>query len=136
MAQENVEIVRRFYAIGDRPIAELTDDFLRELVDPGVEYDTIPHGMLGGATYAGLEGIRRFWTDFLGAWDELTLGVQEIREAGDDLVIGVVRARGRMREREIDEVFSAVFTLSSSRIVRVQAFGGREAAFEAAGLSE
>ena len=41
-----------------------------------------------------------------------------------------------MREREIDEVFSAVFTLSSSRIVRVRAFGGREAAFEAAGLSE
>jgi ketosteroid isomerase-like protein len=136
MPQENVEIVRRFYAIGDRPIAELTDDFLSELVDPEVEYDTIPHGMLGGKTYAGLEGIRRFWTDFLGAWEELTLEVQEIREAGDDLVVGVVRARGRMREREIDQVFAAVFTFRSARIVRVQAFGGREGAFEAAGLSE
>jgi hypothetical protein len=92
--------------------------------------------MLGGATYAGFEGIRRFWTDFLGAWDELTLEVQEIREAGDDLVVGVVRAKGRMREREVDEVFSAVFTLRSARIVRVQAFGGREGAIDAAGLME
>ena len=60
MAQENVEIVRRFYAIGDRPIAELTDDFLRELVDPGVEYDTIPHGMLGRVRSAmGRGGYKR-----------------------------------------------------------------------------
>ena len=135
MPQENVEIVRRFYAIGDRPVAELTDDYLSELFDPEVEYDTIPNGMLGGATYAGFEGMRRFWADFLGAWDELTLEVQEIREAGDDLVVGVVRAEGRMREREIDQVFAAVFTLRSARIVRVQAFGGREGALEAAGLS-
>jgi ketosteroid isomerase-like protein len=136
MSRENVESVRRFYAIGDRQPEELTDDFLGEFFDPEVEYHTIPHGMLGGVTYVGFEGLRRFWTNFFGAWDELALEVQEIRQAGDDLVIGVVRAKGRMRDREVEEVFSAVFTLRNARIVRVQAFGSREGAFEAAGLSE
>jgi ketosteroid isomerase-like protein len=135
MSQKDLESVRRFYAIGDRQLEELTDEFLGEFFDPEVEYHTIPHGMLG-ATYVGFEGMRRFWTDFFGAWDELALEVQEIRQAGDDLVIGVVRATGRMREREIEEVFSALFTLRDGGIVRVRAFGSREGAFDAAELSE
>jgi ketosteroid isomerase-like protein len=136
MSQENVEVVRRFYAIGGRPLEELTDDFLGELFDPEVEYDTIPNGMLGGSTYRGFEGLRRFWADFLGAWDELSMEPQEVQQAGDDLVIGVVQIKGRMPEREIDEVWSALFTLRNARIVRVRAFGSREGAFEAAGLRE
>jgi ketosteroid isomerase-like protein len=136
MSQKDLESVRRFYAIGDRQLEELTDEFLGEFFDPEVEYHTIPHGMLGGTTYVDFEGMRRFWTDFFGAWDELALEVHEIRQAGDDLVIGVVRATGRMREREVEEVFSALFTLRDGGIVRVRAFGSRQGAFDAAGLSE
>jgi len=136
MSQENVEIVRRFYAIGDRPLPELTDDFLGELFDPEVEYETIPHGMLGGTTYRGIAGLRRFWADFLGTWDELSMEPQEVRDAGDDLVIGVVRIKGRMPERDIDEVWSALFTLHNTRIIRVRAFGSRDGAFDAAALRD
>jgi hypothetical protein len=51
MSQENVEIVRRFYAIVNRPPEGLTDDLLSELFDPEVEYDTIPRGILAEPTY-------------------------------------------------------------------------------------
>lgn len=136
MSQENMEVVRRFYAIGDRPLSELTDDRLSELFDPEIEYDTIPHGMLGGTTYSGFEGLRRFWADYLGAWDELSMELQEVRQAGDDLVIGVVRIKGRMPEREIDEDWSALFTLRDARIIRVRAFDSREGAFNAAALRD
>jgi hypothetical protein len=39
-----------------------------------------------------------------------------------------------MRELKIEENWSALFTLRNARIVRVQAFGSREGAFEAAEL--
>jgi ketosteroid isomerase-like protein len=134
MSQENVEIVRRFYAIVNRPLEELTDDLLSEFFDPEVKYYTIQRGILAQRTYLGFGGLRRLSIDFFGAWDELTLEPQEVREAGDDLVIGVVRVNGRMRELKIEENWSALFTLRNARIVRVQAFGSREGAFEAAEL--
>jgi len=134
MPQENVEIVRRFYAIVNRPLEELTDDLLSEFFDPEVKYYTIQRGILAQLTYLGFGGLRRLSIDFFGAWDEVTLEPQEVREAGDDLVIGVVRVNGRMRELKIEENWSALFTLRNARIIRVQAFGSREGAFEAAEL--
>ena len=135
MSRENVEVVRRFYAIGNRPLEELTDDLLSAFFDPEVEWVPIPQGVLGGNKYVGFEGLRRFWTDFIGAWDELAVEPQEFLEAGD-LVVGVARMKGRMHELEIDEVWSALFTLRNERIVRVQAFASQDGALEAAGLRE
>jgi ketosteroid isomerase-like protein len=135
MSRENVEVVRRFYAIGNRPLEELTDDLLSAFFDPEVEWVPIPQGVLGGNNYVGFESLRRFWTDFIGAWDELAVEPQEFLEAGD-LVVGVARMKGRMHELEIDEVWSALFTLRNERIVRVQAFASRDGALEAAGLRE
>jgi ketosteroid isomerase-like protein len=133
MSRENVEIVRRFIGSGDRQPEELTDDFLNEFFDPDVEWLPIPQGVLAGSRYVGFEGIRRFWTDFFAAWDELVVEPQEFREAGD-LVVGVARMRGRLHELEIDELWSAVFTLREGRILRVQAFASRDGALKAAGL--
>ncbi len=133
MSRENVEIVRRFIGSGDRQPEELTDDFLNEFFDPDVEWLPIPQGVLAGSRYVGFEGIRRFWTDFFAAWDELVVEPREFREAGD-FVVGVARMRGRMHELEIDELWSAVFTLREGRILRVQAFASRDGALKAAGL--
>jgi len=41
-----------------------------------------------------------------------------------------------MHELEIDEIWSALFTMRDARIVRVQDFASRDGALEAAGLSE
>jgi hypothetical protein len=47
-----------------------------------------------------------------------------------------VRIKGRMPEREIDEDWSALFTLRDARIIRVRAFDSREGAFNAAALRD
>jgi ketosteroid isomerase-like protein len=135
VSQENVEIVRRFIGIGVRQPGELTDDLLAEFFDPQVEWVPVPQGILAGSRYAGFEGIRRFSTDFFAAWDELVVEPQEFHEVGD-VVVAIARMKGRMHELEIDEPWSAVFTLRDRRIVRVQGFASRDGALEAAGLRE
>jgi ketosteroid isomerase-like protein len=132
MSHENIEIVRRLLArSGDGE--DLTDDALAEFFDPGVEWVPIPQGVLAGRHYRGFEGIRRFWADFVAAWDEISVDPQEFRESGDR-VVAQVRIRGRMRELEIDELWSSLYTFRGERIVRVQGFASPEGAVEAAGL--
>ena len=144
MSQENVELVRRWYAfiegfegrietdeIGDR----LSDATLGDFFDPKLEWVPIPQGPLAGSTYRGFEGVRRFVADFLAAWDEIRTEPQEFLDRGDQ-VVTVLRMGGKVHELEIDEVWSHLLTLRDGRIVRVQTFGTREGALQAAGLSE
>jgi ketosteroid isomerase-like protein len=113
--------------------ATLTDDFLSEFFDPAVEWVPIPQGVLVGTRYVGFEGIRRFSTDFVAAWDELVVEPQEFQEAGE-VVVARIQMRGRMRALEIDEVWSALYTFRTGRIVRVEGFSSPDGAIEAAGL--
>jgi ketosteroid isomerase-like protein len=145
MSEENVEISRRVFAqivglagsLGPEEIeARLTDAALAELYDPEVEWVPVPQGLLAGGSYVGYEGIRRFWADFVSAWDEIVAEPQEFRDVGNDRVVITMRVRGRMHEIEIDEVWSAIWTLRNGRIVRSQAFTSEDGALEAAGLEE
>jgi hypothetical protein len=120
MSQENVEVVKRFLGFGNFQAEALPDDRLSELFDPEVEWIPIPQGLLSESSYVGFEGIRRFSSDFFAAWDEMRVEPRKLRDAGA-VVLADLRMRGRMREFEIDEVWSAVFTLGDGRIVRVQA---------------
>jgi hypothetical protein len=65
----------------------------------------VPQGVLAGGRYVGFEGLRRFWTDFFGAWDEISVEPEEFSE-GDDLIAARVQMRGRMQDIEVDEVWS------------------------------
>jgi ketosteroid isomerase-like protein len=145
MSGENVEIARRVFAhlvglagsVGPEEIeAQLTDAALEELCDPEVEWVPVPQGLLTGGSYVGYEGIRRFSADFFSAWDEFVAEPKEFRDVGNDRVVVSMRVRGRMHELEIDEVWSAIWTLRNGRIVRSQAFTSEDGALEASGLRE
>jgi ketosteroid isomerase-like protein len=144
MSQENVEIVRRFFAFfepfagriePDEVADRLPDAALGEFFDPELEWVPIPQGLLAGSTYSGFDGFRGFVADFIAAWDEIHAEPQEFVDRGDQVVV-IFRVRGRMHELEIDEVWSHLYTLRNGRIVRVQSFASREGALEAAGLRE
>ena len=134
MSQENIEIARRFVSLGERRPEDLTDDLLKQFFDPDVEWIPLPQGVLAGNTYVGFDGIRRFSIDFFAAWDELVVEPQEFRDEGD-LVVAVMRMRGRMHELEIDEMWSGLFTFHNGRIIRVEAFSNPHEALEAAGFA-
>ena len=74
MSQENVEVVRRWWAfvktLGGRIEADevadrLPDTALGEFLDPKLEYFPIPQGVLGGSTFRGFDGFRRWAADFV-----------------------------------------------------------------------
>jgi ketosteroid isomerase-like protein len=110
-------------------------DEVREIFDPEVEWVAAPHSLLSSEEYRGYGGVRRFWTQFLSAWDEYDVQVEELIDAGDQ-VVAVMRLSGRTNELEVDEARSSVLTLREGRIVRIEPFASRDEALEAAGLSE
>ena len=138
MSQENVEVARRLFAAFQSVEAgsfERRFEEVREIFDPDVEWVAAPHSLLSSEEYRGYDGVRRFWTQFLSAWDEYGVEVEELVDAGDQ-VVAVMRLRGRTNELEVDEGRSSLLTMRDGRIVRIEPFASRADAIEAAGLSE
>jgi ketosteroid isomerase-like protein len=138
MSQENVEAVRRLFAAFqsvDVANFERRLDEVREIFDPKVEWVAAPHSLLASEEYRGYGGVRRFWTQFLSGWDEYGVRVEELIDAGDQ-VVAVMRLSGRTNELEVDEARSSLLTLRDGRIVRIEPFASKDAALEAAGLRE
>jgi ketosteroid isomerase-like protein len=145
MARENVEVVRealRLWGLNpDGGLAPIDLAHLREvfegdatgaavLFDPEVEIHP-PGGPIGGSLQRGYEGIVRNWSDLLATFDEFLIDPLEFHEAGEQVVV-IQRNIGRMREMEVDETHSVLFTLRDRRIARIEVFASREGALEAA----
>jgi ketosteroid isomerase-like protein len=138
MSEENVEIVRRlFVAFQSVDVGNFDRRFdeVREIFDPKVEWVAAPHSLLASEEYRGSDGVRRFWAQFLSAWDEYGVEVEEMIDASDQ-VVAVMRLSGRTDELEVDEARSSLLTLRDGRIVRIEPFASKDAALEAAGLRE
>ncbi len=138
MSRENIEVVRRLFAAFqsvDVGSFERRFDEVRGIFDPEVEWVAAPHSLLSSEEYRGYDGVRRFWAQFLSAWDEYGVEVEELIDA-DDQVVAVMRLRGRTNELEVDEARSSLLTLRDGRIVRIEPFASKDAALEAAGLRE
>ena len=131
MSQENVEIVRRMwdaFLAADVPTA-------LSFYAPDVEWDgtNLPDGHIGRGHEAILGHVAR-WAE---AWDDWTVEVDRIVEAGTDQVVLFLRERGRSESGlTMDERHAELYTLSGDKIVRRQGFSDPNEALEAAGLSE
>ena len=77
MSQENVELARRAYDAFNRR----DQDAFLALMDDEVEAESRLVAMEG--KYQGHEGVRRWWSDFLGVFPDYTIEVQELRDLGD-----------------------------------------------------
>ena len=145
MAGENVEVVREAFRLwgldpdgGLEPIdvALLREVFegdtsaAAELFDPEVEIHP-PEGAVGGSIQRGYAGVVRNWSDLLATFDEFLIAPLEFQEAGEQVVV-IQRNIGRMRDMEVDENHSVLFTLRDRRIARIDVFASRDGALEAA----
>jgi ketosteroid isomerase-like protein len=129
MSEENLAVVQQF---AERVNEQDFPGFLA-LVDPEVELRTL------GGVQRGLEGARRFAENNGPQEHYLTHVVHERAfDAGDQVV---VFANIQRRWRETGELgdetrLGVVFTLRAGRVLRLQAFGDRRQALEAAGLTQ
>jgi ketosteroid isomerase-like protein len=139
VSQENVELVRRLYAelVSDGLTQEfrqrMSDDSLARFLDPEIEWIPVAESLLAADSYRGFDGVRRFWGEFLSAWE--SYGVEALRfdDAGDQVAVAV-HIVGRTHELELDQTRSSLLTVRQGRVVRVQSFADPDGARRAAGL--
>ena len=161
MSQENVEIVRRWWAsleAGELPF---------DLTDENVRIDNIDQPVVKGA-FHGHDGLRRWWQDFTESladihhevldstaldarrvlteirsqghfretWESAWLEPHEFIEAGDLVVVpGTQHVKGR-GGIEVVARGAFVWTIRNGAIERMVMYQEKEDALEAVGLSE
>jgi len=138
MSEKQVEIVREvFEAVGRHDASGVL-----ALYDPEVEINFSPGTLadrIGEAgTWSGHAGLRAFDQELRQAFEAFETNCEELIDAGNAVVsVSRYRARGRRSGLEIDGPPQfGVWTLSESRITRVDWFNDREDALEAAGVAE
>jgi len=132
MSAENVDIIRRgyeeFIATG-----EPTEDIMApEFVWDMSTFRDWPERK----TYEGVEGMREFVGDWTAAWEDWRLEVEDLVDAGDE-VVAIVRQSGRSKTTglPVDMRFAQLWTLSDGRQTRMRMYADPEEALRAAGLS-
>jgi ketosteroid isomerase-like protein len=138
VSEENVELVRRLYAGlasegSPREFEQrLTDDALGRFLDPEIEWVPVTESLLAVDSYRGFEGVRRYWRDFLSAWDSYRVEPLSFHDAGERIAV-VVHIVGRTHELEVDETRSSLLTVRDGLVVRVESFAEPDGARAAAG---
>jgi ketosteroid isomerase-like protein len=143
MSQENVELVRRLLEMFARRDHEAVFAFY----DPDIEWNAetsvgsvAPGGMddLSGV-YHGHDGVRTYWRRWLQAWKDLEFEVQDVLDAGEEVVALIRNQRQWGRHSGIvTEMppYGLVFTIRGGKVVRWRSYPDHAAALEAVGLSE
>ena len=137
MSQENVEIIRRGYALfaaGDfEAVAALLSDDV-EVTDAG------GLGVTGSAagTRHGPEGFLRSTQEALEAFEDFHVEPENFIDAGDVVVVPVrITGRGRGSGMEMEMRLAHLWVLrSDSKVVRSEIYETTKEALEAAGPSE
>ena len=134
MSQENVAVVRELFESFQSGDQEWT----ARLLDSEVEFRGTVGGLEEGRVAHGLsEILETFEEQDLEAWEERRLEPQGFIDAGDEVVVLLHeyrRGRGSGVELELDTAI--VLAVRDGRVVRIQGYMDRDAALEAAGLSE
>jgi ketosteroid isomerase-like protein len=135
MSQENIAIVRRF----EDSFARRDLDRALECVDTDFEFDWSESMGPFVGIYRGHDGLTRFWTELLEAWEFFEPRTIEVIDCGSDdvlITLDLVRARGKGSGIEMEARGAMFWTLREGKIVRVKMFQTRAEALEAAGLTD
>jgi ketosteroid isomerase-like protein len=128
MSREKVEVVQRAVEAFNRRELPLDD------LDPEVEW-VEDQRYPGAETFHGSAGVERSLRKWWDAWSELTLHVGEVIDLGDRVVVaGHTEARGHGSDVSVTAEFGGLYEFRRGKVVRVQAFGSRTEALEAAEL--
>jgi ketosteroid isomerase-like protein len=127
MSRENVEVVKRIYALAPTPVDELWD--------PGVvveERADFPDS----ATYRGYDGLRQWWAGMLDVYERITLTPRRFFASGDRVVAEVDHHLESKTGVPLDYRGAHVWTLRDGRVVHVTGYTALADALAHAGLSE
>ena len=130
---ENLDLVRSILAAWARGDFSGTDWAHRE----------ITWGFVGGpepGTWKGLSGMAKAHREWLGAWEDLRIEVEEYRELDEERVLVLVHltGRGKTSGLEIGQVQAKgadLFHVRDGKVTRLVLYMDRERAFANPGLA-
>ena len=132
MSAENVDIIRRgyeyFIATGEPRENSMAPEFVWDM--------STFRGWPERKTYEGVEGTTEFIADWTAAWEDWRLEVEDLLDAGDE-VVAIVRQSGRSKTTglPVDMRFAQLWTLSDGKQTRMRMYADPEEALRAAGLA-
>jgi ketosteroid isomerase-like protein len=133
MSQANVELVREglgeFLTTGEFAERFVTRDFVWDMST----FSGWPEQQI----YEGSEGAQRFLRDWIDAWEDWELEIEELHDAGEK-VVAVMRQRGRSKATglPVDMRFAMVWTLRDGMQTRMEMYGDPTEALAAVGLKQ
>ncbi len=131
MSQENVEVIRdQFAAVNERDFGRAMGHYADDVVLEA------PPGIRSG-TFRGRDAVGEWYGDWFQTFDRNAhFDIREITEIGDDgvLVVAAHRARGRGSGVDVEGTFVWLYRLRDGKVTRVEGYGSRDEALEAAGL--
>jgi ketosteroid isomerase-like protein len=133
MSEENVEVVRNAFEETER---RQDPGAILDVLDPEVVWE-VRADLPDAQTYRGHDGVRRLIASFDEVLEDSWYRPVEYLDAGSSVVVPLRwggRGRASGAQSDLEEVW--VFTVQAGRVTRVREFAAKEAALEAAGLSE
>jgi ketosteroid isomerase-like protein len=134
MSRENVELVRRFEESWTRRDLDAALD----CVDGEFVFDWSDSMSPFKGTYKGHDGLARFWTDMLDAWEHFSPEMEEVIDLGPErlITVDVVRARGKESGIDMAARGAMLWSVREGKILRGKMFQTKDEALEAVRLSE
>jgi ketosteroid isomerase-like protein len=132
MAEENIEVVRRLIDSFNRG----DTNALAVVLDRESEWDWSRSIGPDKGIYRGPEEILRFSEEFVAAFAEVRIEIEDLIENGNQLVaaiLSVMRGRGGI---EVEARNAWAITMDRGKLRRLEMFQTKDEALAAAGLSE
>ena len=133
MSQENLEIARRGYEH-----FRVTGELLAETLPPDFVWDMSKfRGWPERQAYPGIDGAMQFIADWTESWEAWELELDELRDAGDRVVM-ILRQRGRSKATglPVEMRFAQVWMFRDGKQIRMEMYASADEALEAVGLRE
>jgi uncharacterized protein len=132
MSQDNVDTVRRIYAVWDQEGSPVPSG----LLDPEVEWVNPPEAVEPG-TRRGIDAFADAARTVAETFQGVRVEIERLVDAGERVVvIATLRGRGRGSGADVERRQGYVWTLREGKAVRFEWFNDPAKAMEAAGLRE
>jgi ketosteroid isomerase-like protein len=141
MSRENVELIRDLQPVGVDLVQLFGSDEASDaapfgaadVFEPDFEVRFIAdHPGLPAAEYRGLDGFVAGWREWLEPWSSYWIDVDDIIDAGDDVLVLIrVRARTARDGVEMEHAPAGVWTIRDGKVSSLRLYLNREQAFAA-----
>jgi ketosteroid isomerase-like protein len=133
VSQDNVEAFKR----GVNAMNQGDIDGMLEVIDPDVAWRDAINAIFGGEAtmYRGHNAVREVFRDLYGSFAEIDADYYDVRDLGDERVLGLghLRMRGRESGAETESPVAAFTEWSNGKAVRVLTYLDHAEALGAAG---